>query len=185
MYATNDNRQALESRVRIRDALMILLARYPYNDISITQICQEARIVRQTYYRNFEQKDDILKFHLDHMVHHFFSDYFREDDVRTQLRTFFEYMLLSRDFLILVSENSLFFMFEAVITQNITAFLDFRQITNTDESGLEKYVTRFIAATICSLLSLWVASGFDESPDMMSALAQRFLAGVSNGNNQG
>jgi len=180
MYATNKNQQALESRERIRDALLVLLRKNPYKDISITQICQEAQIVRQTYYRNFEQKDDILRFHLDRMVGLYFSEYFKENDVKAQLKTFFEYMLQNSGFLILVSENDLFFMIEAVITQNIESFLDFRQITNTDDPGLEKYATRFIAATICSLLSLWVTSGFDESPDIMSALAQRFLAGVSN-----
>lgn len=183
MYATNNNQQARESRDRIRDALLVLMIQYPYKDITITQICQEARIVRQTFYRNFEQKDDILRFHLDQLIHHFFSDYFREDDVRTQLRIFFEYMLRSSDFLVLASENSLFFMIEDAITKNITGFLDIRQITDADEPKLEKYVTRFIAATICSLLSLWAASGFDESPDRMSALAQRFLAGVSGGKN--
>lgn len=185
MYATNDNQQAKESRDRIREALLALMIQYPYKDITITQICQEAQIVRQTYYRNFEQKDDILRFHLDYMVHHFFADYFREDDTRTQLRTFFEYMLRSRDFLVLASENRLFFMIEDVITQNIAGFLNIRQIAGTDETKLKKYVTRFIAATICSLLSLWVADRFDESPDMMSALAQRFLAGISGGGQEG
>ena len=184
MYATNDNRQAIDSRGRIRDALLALLSKYPYKDVSITQICQEAQIVRQTYYRNYEQKDDILKFHLDNMVSRFFSEYYREDDVRMQLRTFFEYMLTNRDFLVLASRNNLFFMIEEVIIKNLTGFLDLRQITYTDEPKLEKYVTRFIAATISSLLSLWVASGFDESPERMSALAQRFLTGVSYGDHQ-
>ncbi|MPM28687.1 hypothetical protein SDC9_75214 [bioreactor metagenome] len=181
MYATNDNRQAMESRDRICEALLNLMVQYQYKDITVTQICQEAQIVRQTYYRNFEQRDDILRYYLDNMVRLFFSDYFREDDVRTQLRIFFEYMLLSRDFLVLVSKNSLIFMLEEVITQNITAFFDFRQIKNTNEPRLEKYVTRYIAATICSLLSLWILSEFDESPDTLSSLAQRFFAGVSGG----
>ena len=118
------------------------------------------------------------------MVSRFFSEYYREDDVRMQLRTFFEYMLTNRDFLVLASRNNLFFMIEEVIIKNLTGFLDLRQITYTDEPKLEKYVTRFIAATISSLLSLWVASGFDESPERMSALAQRFLTGVSYGDHQ-
>ena len=179
MYAINDNLQAMESRSRITDALLALMRQYPYKDITITQICQEAQIVRQTYYRNFDSKDDILRFYLDNMVRKYFTDYYRIQDVFVQLNDFFSYMLKSREFLLLASENSLFFMIDETITMNITNFINFRELTTIDDPKTEKYVTGFIASTICSLLSLWTNSGFLESPWMMSQLAQRFLSGLS------
>lgn len=180
MYANNDNLQAIESRNRITNAFLALMKLYPYKDITITQICQEAQIVRQTYYRNFDLKDDVLKFYLDNMVRQYFTDYYTMEDVHIQLKDFFAYMLQRREFLLLASQNSLFFMIDETISMNITKFLNFQQLTTIDEPKFEKYVTGFIASTICSLLSLWVDNGFAESPEMLSQLAQRFLGGLSN-----
>jgi len=177
MYATNDNMQALESRKMIRDALLALMKKYPYKDITITQICQEAQVVRQTYYRNFENKNDIPEFHLDTMFRIYFEEYYKGDDVHAQLKDFFEYMLMNREFLVLTAENNLFFMIDRTITVNIHKVLSFQQLT-IDEPKFERYVAGFIASTICSLLTLWVNNGFVESPETMSGLAQRFLAGL-------
>lgn len=178
MYATNDNAQALESRCRIRDTLIALMKGYPFQDITVTQICQEALVVRQTYYRNFDCKADILEFHLDTMFRIYFIEYYKACDVHAQLKLFFEYMLLNREFLVLVAENNLFFMIDKTIHRNIMKFLSFQQLITIDEPEFEKYVTGFIASTICSLLSLWVNNEFVEPPETMSGLAQRFLMGL-------
>jgi len=179
MYAQNDNAQAIESRNRIADALLALMKQYPYKSITITQVCQEAKIVRQTYYRNFDLKDDILEFYLHNLVLQYFEDYYQEQIVHKQLKDFFAYMLQHREFLLLTSQNSLFFMINKTITTNITKFLNFQQITTMTDPALEKYVTGFIASTICSLLSLWVDNGFADTHEKMARLAQRFLGGLS------
>jgi AcrR family transcriptional regulator len=108
MYAKNENAQAIESRNRVRDALLRLMKKYPYKDITITQICQEAQIVRQTYYRNFDVKDDILEYHLDRMFQEYFVSYY-ERGQRIQLENFFRYMLQCAISGV-VEKNDLFFM---------------------------------------------------------------------------
>ncbi|MEA4890269.1 MAG: TetR/AcrR family transcriptional regulator [Clostridiaceae bacterium] len=178
MYATNDNLQAIESRNRITEAMLSLMKRDDYKNITITQICQEAQIVRQTYYRNFDSKDDIIKLYLDHMIQQYLADYYKTTSVHTQLRDFFAFMLQSREFLHSVADNSLFYMIDETISINIEKFINFQQITAIEEPKLEKYVTGFVSSTICSLLSLWVDNEFAESPEMLSQLAQRFLGGL-------
>ena len=44
----------------IADALLALMKQYPFDDITITQICQEAQVSRQSYYRNYNDKQEIL-----------------------------------------------------------------------------------------------------------------------------
>jgi AcrR family transcriptional regulator len=178
MYATNENCQAIESRKRIIDALLSLLKKYSYKDITITQICHEAQIVRQTYYRNFDVKDDIIAFHLDNMIQVYYDNYYQADDVHTQLNNFFSYMLKNRDFLFLASKNKLFYMIDEAISKHITKFICFQPSKSFAKPQYEKYVIGFIASTICSLLSLWEENRFIETPEMMSELAQRFLAGL-------
>ncbi len=70
-------------------ALIALKERLPYCEITIKRICQEARVVRSTYYRNFEFKDEILMLCLDEMSRRYHLNHYRADDVSSQLLNFF------------------------------------------------------------------------------------------------
>ena len=178
MYATNTNQQSIASRKRITNALLSLMERLPYHEITITQICQEAQIVRQTYYRNFSQKDDILRLHVASLLKEYFDKYYIPDDTPTRLVNLFTYMLQNRTFLLLTSKNKLFFAIEEGISQNITKFFPFEYTSEIGEKKFQRYVIGFISATICSLLSLWVENDFRESPEELSSLAQKFMGGL-------
>lgn len=182
VYARNENQQAERSRHTIRDALLRLMERSPYADISITQICQEAQVVRQTYYRNFEVKEDILAFHLDTLFHAYFQTYFRgqTDDTYGQLLSFFTFMLRNAGFLRLSRQNDLFFMLNRTITDNVPRFIGIEQIALVDDAREEPYITGFIAATVCALLAQWVENDLAESPEWMARLAARLLMGLRN-----
>ena len=52
-------REALVS-VYITEALLLLLKKKEYKDISIVEICKKAGVTRMSFYRNFESKEDIL-----------------------------------------------------------------------------------------------------------------------------
>ncbi len=184
MYTVNENLQALRSQHTITDALLTLMKLYPYQEITITQICQEGKVVRQTYYRNFESKNDILEFLLDNMFQQYLTNfYYKDADSYNQLKDFFEFMLSNKEFLTLIEKNDLFFMINKAITVNISRFLNLPQLTTIKEQELETYVLGFIASTICSILSLWAVNGFMESPDLLANMTQLFLSGLNNNSN--
>ncbi|MCL2128799.1 MAG: TetR/AcrR family transcriptional regulator [Treponema sp.] len=58
------NRQVLRTRSWIFEALMLLLNEKPYSKISVSDITKKAGIARQTFYRNYNSKDDIVSEHL-------------------------------------------------------------------------------------------------------------------------
>lgn len=180
MYARNENQQADKSRHVIRDALLSLMERNPYADITITMICREAQVVRQTYYRNFEFKEDILAFHLDSLFYEYFQTYFRgqTEDTYGQLLAFFTFMLGNAGFLRLMPPNGLFLMLNRTITESVPRFIGVDRIALVDEPRTEPYLTGFIAATVCALLAQWVDNGFAESPAWMAKLAARLLTGL-------
>ena len=49
----SSNPSALRSQKEITDALLLLMQKYPYDQISVKQILLEARIARMTFYRNY------------------------------------------------------------------------------------------------------------------------------------
>jgi AcrR family transcriptional regulator len=57
--ANSHNRQVQRTRSWIFEALMLLLNENPYSKISVSDITKKAGIARQTFYRNYDDKDDI------------------------------------------------------------------------------------------------------------------------------
>jgi AcrR family transcriptional regulator len=62
---TKINRQVQRSREWIQDALLLLLDEMTYDKISISDITAKAGVARQTFYRNYSGKDDIILQFLD------------------------------------------------------------------------------------------------------------------------
>ena len=58
------SRQVLRTRSWIFEALILLLNEKPYGKISVSDITKKAGIARQTFYRNYNSKDDIVSEHL-------------------------------------------------------------------------------------------------------------------------
>jgi AcrR family transcriptional regulator len=58
--SSSNNRQVQRTRSWIFDALMILMDERPYEKITISDITEKAGIARQTFYRNYDDKDDVV-----------------------------------------------------------------------------------------------------------------------------
>ena len=52
----------------ITDAVLKLMQTTHLNDISISQICDEAGVGRASFYRNFNSKEDIINKHLKNLL---------------------------------------------------------------------------------------------------------------------
>ena len=57
---TTNGKIAAGSRQKMAQALLTLMEQYPYREITVTQIAQEAGLSRKTFYRLFSDKDEVL-----------------------------------------------------------------------------------------------------------------------------
>jgi AcrR family transcriptional regulator len=71
-----NNRQVKRTRSWIFDALMALMDEKPYNEISVSDIVEKAGIARQTFYRSYSNKDDVII--------QFFDNLFNLNPVKTE-----------------------------------------------------------------------------------------------------
>lgn len=71
MYFKSNNKTAIRSQHMISDALFSLMKRKPFQQITVTEICEEAAIGRKTFYRNFESREDVIDFQLDLMCENY------------------------------------------------------------------------------------------------------------------
>lgn len=56
------NRTALASQRQIADALVVLMHRMPYAEISVAELCREASVSRQTFYSLFQNKANVVRY---------------------------------------------------------------------------------------------------------------------------
>lgn len=74
MYMNRSNGSiAQESRKKFAMALFELMKVYQYNEITVTQLAQEAELSRKTFYRLFNDKDEVLKQLFDILYEAFFQ----------------------------------------------------------------------------------------------------------------
>lgn len=60
--------QEMAVRDRFLDAAEELLADRTFSELSVTDLCERAQVSRQTFYRYFEDKYDLLQWHFTHVV---------------------------------------------------------------------------------------------------------------------
>lgn len=59
---TTNGRIAEQSKKKFADALLVVMQQYDYKEITITQLAQEAKLSRKTFYRLFSDKEDVLSY---------------------------------------------------------------------------------------------------------------------------
>lgn len=65
MMYRGTNKTALKSQKRILDATFLLLENEDYGNITVKNICSQARISRQRFYYLFESKDEVLIYYIN------------------------------------------------------------------------------------------------------------------------
>ncbi len=106
MYFKSKNKTAIRSQHIISDALFSLMKRKPFQQITVTEICEEAAIGRKTFYRNFELREDVIDFQLDLMC----EDYKKELiplPLEQYLYHHFAYIQKNADYFIVLYKNGL------------------------------------------------------------------------------
>jgi len=58
--STSHNKQVQRTRSWIFDALMLLMDEKPYEEITVSDIAEKAGVARPTFYRNFNDKDEVV-----------------------------------------------------------------------------------------------------------------------------
>ena len=60
------NRQVERTKSWIFEAVILLMDEKPYDKITVSDICEKAGVARPTFYRNYEDKDDVIFEYLMH-----------------------------------------------------------------------------------------------------------------------
>lgn len=164
----SNNPSAIRSKKQITDALLKLMEKYPYNEISVKQIVLEADLVRKTFYRNFDTKDDVLYSYIRSIL----IDYFdvvnnAKSDVLTAI---FAFAVNNKKLLLLLDKNDMLYVVLLCMNEFIPSL---KEQQNPERNpfavlfeGLDSdYLITLNTGGIWNVISLWVRRGMKDDPE--------------------
>ncbi len=167
----------LDSRNRIRFSLVSLMEQYPYSEIVVSAICQKAKVSRQTYYRLFSSKDDVLLLHLNEIMKEYLLPRILLDNTSTnEFLQFFLFFVGHKDLLRTLYRNDKMYLLQHVLTRYSKLFIQepFYRVAIS-----YNYAVGFVASTLCSLLTVWTQIDFKTDCSTLSYFASSFLEAVN------
>lgn len=178
-----ENRAARRSKQMLVQALDRLLERYPYQEITIKEICAEADLVRKTFYNNFSSKDDILEYKIQILSEEFMAGL--EGRVLTHhflVTSYFSFWTRHQLFLSILQRNGLFHILLRA-SDHYMPTVDTRSwFTDVRESGdetLSLYANAFNSSGLWHILEIWVEQGCRQTPEEMADIYCRIVQFLS------
>ena len=97
----------------ITQATLELMKQYPFSEITVTMICQEADVSRQTFYRKFKDKKEVIENYFTQLTQNFTAAFKPSaTDYKDNLKELFNNFPYPPDILLLLLKNDLFFVME-------------------------------------------------------------------------
>lgn len=170
-----DNPIAIRSQKLICQSFLKKMYEKPYDKITITEVCMDAKLVRETFYRNFSSKEAVVKKIIDEKFSQLHESSKKKSHVMIEdfFKAYFTYWERERDFLDLLIDNHLFTMMINKTTQSVYIKIDF--ILGEEESERTKiYIASLYAGAINNLLFSWVKNDFEETPEEMTRILKSY-----------
>lgn len=170
-----------QAKIEIQNALVDLMAEYPFQEISTKMICAYSNINRSTFYDYYKDKYDLLetinskhkeKFHfLLSALHHNF------DNIKQDKHKLYKFFIIIAKY---IKRNEQFFKDILVTYPMKTLFIDYvnlardyyQQIVSDYSSTVTNkklYVTYIIGGQAGVFIN-WLSSGCQESPEEVASI---------------
>lgn len=173
---------AIRSRRWIIDALLELMKEKPYSEITISEISKKADLVRRTFYRNFNSKEEILEAYFQSMIQDYLDELPEEDEVSTYTLAliYFKFWKKEIEFIRILQRNNLFHIllreFDDFVPKVMLKYK--MSVVGGYSETYFQYYTAFIAAGLWHVLERWVAKGMIETPIEMAEIYTRIIGRV-------
>ena len=172
---TTTNPSAVRSRNEITKALLKLMGKYPYSEITVTQIVMETDLVRKTFYRNFTSKDDVLDSIINSAIIEY-TDALTESD-EDPLTVIFTFCEKNKKLLKLLHKNNMLYLL----------LLKLNETTDKEKNpfaklmtGLEPdYLIAFNIGAVWNVIFKWVDRGMTDSPEKIRTNIEDYLKRIN------
>lgn len=155
--------------IYITEALLLLLKKKEYKDISITEICKKAGVSRISFYRNFESKEDILLKKIKNVTDSFLKESaisYKSDTISSYFIKLFTHMKQQIELCNALNKAGLMHMIKDEFDQ---VFL------NTYRQEYDEYKSVFIAGGIYNVFLFWFNNNCRDNPENLAKRLESIL----------
>ncbi len=152
---------------RITETLLELLKKRELSDINIGELTTIAQVSRNSFYRNYTNKEDIIRSYFSKMLSEWEIEWKQSgSDSNAELfGHLFMYLKQHSDTMILIQERGLFYLFKEGY---LTLWGPSAEMDN-----MTAYTLSFIANGVLGWIEEWLKRGMTESAETMIALLLR------------
>lgn len=172
MYRKCVTETSVQHQKQVEQSLIALMRKMPYEDITVTQLCQAANVSRRVFYHLFSNKTGALHAMIDHMI--LASEgYLPEapDAVR-----YFRYWKDRKDFLDALADNQMTgLLLERMFSIVRSEDSDVRNWLKAYDRETGQEILTFNLCGIIGLTFSWYQSGFRKSPEEMAAVLEHLM----------
>lgn len=160
----NNEQKKTYVKKQLTTALLALLKEKPLSDISISELADRAEVGRVSFYRNYKNKEDILKEESDRLIKEWGKLYESnpESAPETLFPSLFDFYRDHRDFYTTLYDAGM----SSIMMETI---IDTIRIT-PEMQNLEAYMKSFWAYGIYGWMLEWIKRGMQENGKELSTL---------------
>lgn len=147
----------------IADALLILMEKKEYADITIGEIVAKAGVNRSTYYRHFEKKDDVILFFLDRISKTILEwDKEKKSDFEEHLINVYKHYHKHKKQMMLIYRSGLSVLFLDVLKNYLG------KEAHKEKSVQKQYDIAFHIGGTFNQFMMWFSRDMKDSPEAMA-----------------
>lgn len=152
----------------LADALFSLMKRKPFQQITVTEICDEAAMGRKTFFRNFDLREDVVEFKLDILCARYKAEIMGMT-AEQQLRHHLQFVRDHADIFLALYFNG----FYQMVRDKFAILLPDTMPVWTSDPVEQQYRSQYIVAGLEAVERVWIERGFAESIDEVVAIVKR------------
>ena len=173
----NTNLQNKITKESIFIALMILMEKKDFKEISITELTKKAGVSRMAFYRSYNIKEDIIATYIDELFQEYSKEILSKENIDNfnNLRLYFSYFR-KHDTLIsnLIKSNLINMLLEKCIDSFYTLSQDVA-CNKSYSTEKQKLWIQYMAGGLYNVLIEWAKNGMKQSDEYMSKIVFDFI----------
>lgn len=182
MYKLCKTEQSAARQRQLEQGLLEAMLAKRYEEISISDLCDELQVPRKSFYRYFTGKEGALRALLDHTLMEFeaYTVQYRQGKTRTiqlDLESFFQFWVQHKQLLDALAFSGISAMLvgravEFALTDDVLP----KRFLPDDAKSMQRHITMFGVCGLMSMVLNWHAAGFQEPVGEMARIAVRMIS---------
>lgn len=180
MYKQCRTEQSAKRQRELEQGLLNAMQKKHYDEISVSDLCDELGIPRKSFYRYFSSKEGALHALIDHALLDYDSFTVAQSVVQRQtavryMESVFTYWIRHRQLLDALEKSDLSGVLVLRAIEYSKRQDNFPTFLKTVDQQVQDYGTMFAVCGLMSMLIQWHHDGFSQGADQMALLAVRLL----------